>query len=60
MVETADPLPRYLCLFASDVRPAPPFGEGVTSSAGQAAGVDLGQEVLPMGRVRRDRGKQAP
>jgi SAM-dependent methyltransferase len=58
VVETSDPRRRNLYFFAADVRAALPFPEGVTSSD-EAAGVDLGQEVLPIGRVRRDRGQQA-
>jgi SAM-dependent methyltransferase len=59
VVETSDPQRRNLYFFASDVRSALPFPEGVTASAGEPAGVDLGQEVVPAGRVRRDRGEQA-
>jgi SAM-dependent methyltransferase len=59
VVETSEAQRRNLYFFASDVRSALPFPEGVTGSRGEAAGVDLGEEVLPVGRVRRDRGEQA-
>lgn len=59
VVETSDPQRRNLYFFASDVRSALPFPEGVTSSAGEAAGGDLREEVVPVGRIRRDRGEQA-
>jgi SAM-dependent methyltransferase len=60
VLETRDPQRRNLYFFASDVRSSLPFPEGVTSSAGEAAGGDLGEEVVPMGRVRRDRGEESP
>jgi SAM-dependent methyltransferase len=60
VVETSDPLRRNLYFFAADVRSALPFPEGVTGSAGDATGPHLGEEVLPAGRVRGDRGEQAP
>jgi SAM-dependent methyltransferase len=59
VVETSEAQRRNLYFFASDVRSALPFPEGVTGSGGKAAGVDLGEEVVPVGRVGRDRGEQA-
>ncbi len=59
VVETSEAQRRNLYFFASDVRSVLPFPEGVTSSGGEAAGVDLGEEVLPTGRIGRDRGQQA-
>jgi SAM-dependent methyltransferase len=60
VVETTDPQRRNLYFFASDVRSSLPFPEGVTSSAGEGAGGDLVEEVLPTGRIRGDGGEQSP
>ncbi len=60
VLETTDPQRRNLYFFASDVQSSLPFPEGVTSSAGDSAGADLGEEVLPVGGIRGDRGEQAP
>jgi|SRR5581483_3638582 len=58
VVETREAQRRNLYFFASDVVSALPFPEGLTGSGGEAAGVDLGEEVVPVGRVRPDRGEQ--
>jgi len=58
VLETQDPNRRNLYFFASDVRSALPFPEGVSGSGGEAAGVDLGEEVLPSGRVGGDRSQE--
>ena len=58
VVETRDSGRRNLYFFGSDVRSSLPFPEGISGSGRETARVEGGEELLPTGRVGRDRGQQ--